>query len=53
MLRDNETKIGNEVVSPLGLDHDIIYVSLNGSSDEVPEILEHTMLVYSPCIFQT
>ena len=45
-------KIGNEMVSPFGLDHDVVHVGLNGPPDEVPEILEHTMLVCSPSVLQ-
>ena len=41
-------KIGNEMVSPFGLDHDVVHVGLNGSPDEAPETLEHTTLVRSP-----
>ena len=46
-------KIGYEVVSPFGLDHDVINVGLNGPPDEVPETLEHTTLVCSPNVLQT
>ena len=46
-------KIGYEVVSPFGLDHDVIYVGLNGSPDEIFETLEHTTLVRSPIVLQT
>ena len=46
-------KIGYEVVSPFGLDHDVIKVGLNGPPDEVPETLEHTTLVCSPSILQS
>ena len=44
-------KVGYDLVSPFGLDHDVIYVSLNGSPDEVTETLEHTMLIHSPHVF--
>ena len=40
-------KIGNEVVSPFGLNYDVINVDLNGLPDEVPEAFEHTTLVRS------
>ena len=46
-------KVGYNLVSPFGLDHDVIYVGLNGSPDEVPKTLEHTTLVCSPYVFQT
>ena len=46
-------KISNEVVSPFGLNYDVINVGLNGSPDEVPETLEHTTLVCSSYVFQT
>ena len=38
-------KIGYEVVSPVGLDHDVINVGLNGPPDEVPKVSKHTSLV--------
>ena len=41
-----------ELVSPFGLDHDVIYIGLNGSPDEVSETLEHTTLVRSPSVLQ-
>ena len=44
-------KIGYKVVSPFGLDHNVVNVGLNDLPDEVPKTLEHTMLVHSPCIF--
>ena len=43
-------KIGYEVVSPFGFDHDVINVGLNGPLDEVPKALEHTTLVCSPSV---
>ena len=43
-------KIGYEVVSPFGLDHDVINVGLNGPHDKVSKTHEHTMLVCSPSI---
>ena len=46
-------KVSYDLVSPFGLDHDVIYVGLNGSPDEVFETLEHTMLVRSPSVLQT
>ena len=45
-------KISNEMVSPFGLDHDVVNVGFNGSPAEAPETLEHTMLVCSPNILQ-
>ena len=36
-----------------GLKYDVVDVGLNGSPDEVPETLEHTMLVRSPSVLQT
>ena len=41
-------KIGNEMVRPFGLNHDVINVGLNGAPDEVPKASEHTTLVRSP-----
>ena len=43
-------KVGDELVRPIGLDHDVVYVGLNGSPDEVSETLEHTTLVHSPYV---
>ena len=40
-------------MSPFGLDHDVIYVGLDGLPDEVLETLEQTMLIRSPHVFQT
>ena len=41
-------KVGYDLVSPFGLDHDVVHIGLNGSPDEVSETLEHTTLVCSP-----
>ena len=46
-------KVGYDLVSPFGLDHDVIHIGLNGSPDEVPETFEHTTLVCSPSVLQT
>ena len=46
-------KVGYNLVSLFGLDHDVVHVGLNGSPDEVSETLEHTTLVRSPCVLQT
>ena len=46
-------KIGYEVVSLFGFDHDVVNVGLNGSPDEILKLLEHTALVCSPSILQT
>ena len=43
-------KIGNKMVSPFGLNYDVIDVGLNGPPDEVPESSEHTALVCSPSV---
>ena len=45
-------KIGNEVVSLFGLNHDVINIILNDLHDEVPEAFEHTTLVHSPSVLQ-
>ena len=39
--------------SPFGLNYDVVDVGLNGPPDEVPETLEHLMLVHSPSVLQT
>ena len=46
-------KIGYEVVSTFGLDHDVVNVGLNGPPDEIPEVFEHIALVCSPSVLQT
>ena len=45
-------EIGYEVVGQFGLNHDVIYVGLNGPPDEIPETLEHVALVRSPRVLQ-
>ena len=52
-FREGLLKIGNEVVSPFGLNYNVVNVGLNGPLDEVPEASEHTALVRSPSVFQT
>ena len=44
--------VGYDLASLFGLDHDVIHVGLNGSPDEVSEILEHTTLVHSLTFFR-
>ena len=44
-------KVGYDLVSPFGLDHNVVYVGLNGLPDEVPVTLEHTTLIHSLRIF--
>ena len=46
-------KIGYEVVSLFGFDHDVINVGLNGPPDEVPKAFEHTTLVCSHSVLRT
>ena len=46
-------KNGNEVVSPFGLNYDVVNVGLNGPPDEVPKAFEDTSLVHCPSILQT
>ena len=46
-------KVDYELVNPSRLDHDVVHIGLNGSPDEVSEILEHTTLVCRPYVFQT
>ena len=40
-------KVDYELVSPFGLDHDVIYVGLNSPPNEIPKTLEHAALVHS------
>ena len=49
---DGLLKVSYELVSPFGLDHDVVYVGLNGSPDEVSETLKHTTLIRCPCVFR-
>ena len=46
-FRKGLLKIGDQVVSPFGLNYDVIDVGLNGSPDEVLEAFEHIVLVRS------
>ena len=46
-------KVSYDLVSPFGLDHDVIHIGLKSPPDKVPETLEHTTLVCSPSILQT
>jgi hypothetical protein len=41
------------VIGLLGLDYNVIYISLNGPSDEVPKNGEHTPLVCSPHVLES
>ena len=41
------------MVSPFGLNHNVVNIGLNGLPNEVPKTLEHTTLVCSPSVFQT
>ena len=43
----------DKVVSPFGLNYDVVDVGLNGPPNEVPEAVEHTALVSRPSILQT
>ena len=52
-FRKGSFEVGDKVVSPFGLNYDVINVGLNGSPDEVPKAFEHTALVHSPSILQT
>ena len=45
-------KVGYDLVSLFGLDHDVIHVGLNDLPDEIPQTLEHAALVCSPHILQ-
>ena len=52
-FRKGLLKIKNEVVGPLGLDHDVVNIGLNDLPDEVPKASEHTALVRSPSVLQS
>jgi hypothetical protein len=41
------------LIGLFGLDYDVVYVSLDGLSDEITETSEHTSLVCCSCILQT
>ena len=45
-------KISDKVVSPFGLNYDVVDVSLNGPPDEVPKAVEHTALVSCHAFFR-
>jgi hypothetical protein len=38
------------LVDLFGLDYDVVHISLDGSPDEILEILEHAPLVGGPCV---
>ena len=46
-------KIGDKVASLFGFNYDVVDVDLNGPPDEVPEAVEHTVLVSFPNVLQT
>ena len=52
-FRKGLLKIGDEVVSPFGLNYDVVDIGLNGPPDAVLEASEHTALVRSSSVFQT
>ena len=45
-------QVGHKAACLPGFDHDVIYVSLYRPAYEVPEDLEHTPLVCSPCVLK-
>ena len=45
-------KIGNEVVSPFGLNYYVVDVGLNGPPDEVPKASQHTSLIHFSTFFR-
>ena len=47
-------KVGCDLVSPFGLDHDVVNVGINGPPDEVPKAFKHTTLVciVAPAFFR-
>ena len=45
--------ISDKVVSPFGLNYDVIDVGLNGSPDEVPEASEHARWYVAPAFFSS
>ena len=49
-FRKGLLKIGDKVASPFGLNYDVVDVGLNGLPNEVPEAVEHTVLVSCPSI---
>ena len=46
-------QVGHEMIGLLGLDYNVIHVSLNGPPDEVSKAFGHAMLVCSPSIFES
>ena len=45
--------VGHELVGPLGLDYDVIHISLNGPLDEVSKAFGHATLVRSPSVLES
>ena len=46
-------KVGYELVSPSGLDHDVIHLGLNGPPNEVSKAFDHATLVRSPNVLES
>ena len=45
-------EVGDKMVSPFGLNYDVVDVGLNGPPDEVPEAFEHTGWYIAPTFFR-
>ena len=45
-------QVGHKTACLLGFDNDVVYIGLYRFAYEVPEDLEHTSLVCSPCVFK-
>ena len=54
-LRNDEglLQVGYELVGLLGLDYDVVHVSLNGPPDEVSKAFGHAALVCSPDVLES
>jgi hypothetical protein len=50
---ERSIEVSNQVAGPLGFDHDVINVGLDGWPDVFPENVLHASLVCSPCVSET
>ena len=52
-LPEGLLQVSHKLVGMLGLDYDVIYVSLNGPPNEVSKAFGHATLVHSPSILES
>ena len=53
LSKSRERERCHELVGLLGLDYDVVHVSLNGPPDEVSKAFGHAMLVRSPGVLES